>query len=70
MAVRDMVSNLADGPALRTIGRVELLLRKPCDGSAQAAGRLLDVLEELVSLFRSGWAFVCELADGIAQVGH
>jgi hypothetical protein len=31
---------------------------------------LLDVVEELLSLFRGSCAFVSELADGIAQVGH
>ena len=47
-----------------------MLLRKPFHGRAQAARRLLDMVEECLSLFWGAWAFVSELADGIAQVGH
>jgi hypothetical protein len=44
--------DLAHGPSLGTVGRVQLLLREPFHGCAQAARCLLDVVEELLSLFR------------------
>jgi hypothetical protein len=31
---------------------------------------MLEVAEKFLPLFWGGWAFVRELADGIAQVGH
>ncbi len=70
MAVRDMVRDLAHGPAIRTVGRVELLVRKPFHGCVQASRRLLDVLEQFLTLFRRGRAVVSELADGIARIRH
>ncbi len=63
MAVRDVVRDLADGPAFGTVGCVELLGRKAFDGGAQVGWGLFNVGQTPLFLVFGERAFVVELSD-------
>jgi len=70
MAVRDMVHDLAHGPAVGAVGSVKLFFRKPFHRSAHIGRGVCDLVETHLPLFVGEGAMVVELADGVAQVGH
>jgi hypothetical protein len=70
MAVGDVVRDLAHGPALGPVGRVELLVGKAIYTCAQMARRLLDVAKQFLPLLWCGWALISEFANRVAQVVH
>jgi hypothetical protein len=64
-----MVDELADGPAARTIRRVELRGRESRDGGREARGRLGDRVDALPPLLVRETRYRLELANRVAQIG-
>jgi len=63
-----MVHDLPDGPAAGAIGRVELLVREPGDGVAQALWCGRDLGDRVLALSGGERGFVLVFANRVTQV--
>jgi hypothetical protein len=70
VAIGNVMSDLAEGPAAIAIGSIELLVGKSAEGGTQSGGSLLDVVLAFLFLFDGERARVGEFSDGIARVSH
>ena len=68
MAVRHVMHYLPDGPAVRTVRRVELRVRQAFHRCAKFCGRLSDFVQEFALLFIRQRLGIAELTDGITEI--
>jgi len=68
MAVRDVVDDLANGPATGPVGRVELGLGHTGDGRANLGRSGLDFVDETVAFFGCYCAGPLEFSNRVLKV--